>query len=74
MGEIRCKPHKILTFPWSLVLDIANIDLGEECGGKGGKDPKEDDVTDEPPHWAGRKRRSEGCRREAGEQLLHHGW
>ena len=37
---------------------------------QGGRDPKEEDVVDEPPHRAGRKRRSEGCRRrEAGETM-----
>ena len=58
--------NKILTFPSSLVLDIVDIDLEEEWGGAGGegvRDPKEDDVCDEPPHQAGRKRRSEGCGR-----------
>jgi hypothetical protein len=65
--------NKILTFPSSLMLDIVDIDLEEEWGGAGGegvRDPKEDDVCDEPPHWAGRKRRSEGCRRrEVGETM-----
>jgi hypothetical protein len=36
-GEIRCKQHKILTFPSSLMLNIADIDLGEEWWGAGGK-------------------------------------
>jgi hypothetical protein len=37
---------------------------------RGGRDLKEEDVVDEPPHWAGRKRRSEGGRRrEAGETM-----
>ena len=60
------KANKIFTFPSSLLLDIVDIDLEEEWGGAGGKgvrDPKEDDVCDEPPHQAGRKRRSEGCGR-----------
>ena len=30
---------------------------------QGGRGPKEGDVCDEPPHRAGRKRRSEGCGR-----------
>ncbi len=64
---------QILTFPLSLVLDIIDISRGEEwggAGGKGGRDTKEEDVADEPPHRAGRKRRSEGCRRrEAGETM-----
>jgi hypothetical protein len=68
-----CKEYKILTFPLSLVLDIIDIGWGEEwggAGGKGGRDPKEEDVADEPPHRAGRKQRSEGCRRrEAGETM-----
>ena len=37
---------------------------------RGGRGPKEGDVCDEPPHRAGRKRRSEGGhRREAGETM-----
>ncbi len=65
--------NKILTFFSSLVLDIVDIDLEEEWGGargKGVRDPKEEDVVDEPPHRAGRKRGSEGCRRrEVGETM-----
>jgi hypothetical protein len=71
LGEIRCKPNKILTFPLSLGLNVIDIDRRREWGGAGGKgvrDPKEDDVCDEPPHRAGRKR--EVCRRtEAGETM-----
>jgi hypothetical protein len=37
---------------------------------RGGRGPKEGDVCDEPPHRAGRKRRSEGCcRRKAGKTM-----
>ena len=37
---------------------------------RGGRGPKEGDVGDEPPHRAGRKRRSEGCcRRKAGKTM-----
>ena len=68
----KCKQNTHL-IPLSLVLDIVDIDLEEEWGGagcEGVRDPKEDDVCDEPPHRAGRKRRSEGCRRrEAGETM-----
>jgi hypothetical protein len=69
--------NKILTFPSSLVLDIADIDLGEEwggAGGEGGRDPKEDDVCNEPPHRAGRKQRSEGCCGREASEILAASW
>ena len=42
---------------------------------RGGRGPKEGDVCDEPPHRAGRKRRSEGCGRgeRQGKKWPHHG-
>ena len=59
------------------MLDIVDIDLEEERGGagcEGVRDPKEDDVCDEPPHRAGRKRRSEGCRRREAEETMAASW
>jgi hypothetical protein len=40
----------------------------------GGRDPKEEDVADEPPHQAGRKRRSEGCRWREAEETMAASW
>ena len=37
MGVMASNANKILTFPSSLVLDIVDINLGEEWGGAGGK-------------------------------------
>jgi hypothetical protein len=73
LDVISCKEQKILTFPSSLILDIIDIGRGEEwggAGGEGGRDPKEEDVADEPPHQAGRKQRSgRAARQEAGETM-----
>ena len=37
MGVMASNANKILTFPSSLLLDIVDIDLGEEWGGAGGE-------------------------------------
>ena len=41
---------------------------------QGGRGPKEGDVCDEPPHRAGRKRRSEGCGRGERQGKMAASW
>jgi hypothetical protein len=38
------------------------------------RDLKEEDVCDEPPHRVGKKRRLEGCRREAAGETMATSW
>ena len=69
--------NKILTFPSSLVLDIVDIDLGEEWGGAGG----EGEEVRRRGMFAmslpiGREEATLGGlrpRREAGKKWPHHG-